>query len=222
MSVSASTFEFVDINPRVPGLSIAAEAEGGICLGIVGGKSSDHESHEELYPTNGDVRSGMRCDFVFASLPFSMFAYCEGGDPAVNEPISIAAKMAKKASAVLFRVSWVAAQRLGVDPDEYRAVVESKFGSKSWEVTTAVSDDRNDLFIAAVARKKWNGREPLPMSFPGGVAPASSTGDEILIALGYPQDFAVKYAGTDRQVVAGIVNIDNARTAISAVKSALK
>ncbi|MCZ7861731.1 hypothetical protein O9X98_10105 [Agrobacterium salinitolerans] len=220
MSVSASTFEFVDVNPGIPGLSFAARSEGGACIGVVGGKSADRDRHAEFFPSGGEA--GARCDFVFATLPFSMFAYCDGGDPAVNEPISIAAKTAKKASAILFRVSWAAAQRLGVDPDEYRAAIEGKLGSKSWEVTSAVSDDRNDLFVAAVARKKWNGREALPMSFPAVAEPESRNGDEILIALGYPEDFAAKFAGTDRKAVAGIVNIDNARTAISAVKAALK
>lgn len=222
MSVSASIFEFVDVNPGVPGLSFAARAEGGTCLGVVGGKSSDRERHAEFFPSDSQVQPGARCDFVFATLPFSMFAYCDGGDPAVNEPISIASRTAKKASAILFRVSWAAAQRLGVDPDEYRAAIEGKLGSKSWEVTSAVSDDRNDLFVAAVARKKWNGQEALPMSFPVGAEPESRNSDEILLALGYPEDFAAKYAGTDRKAVAGIVNIDNARTAISAVKAALK
>lgn len=222
MPVSASTFEFVDVNPGVPGMSFAARVEGGTCLGVVGGKSRDRDRHAEFFPSVGEWQPGTRCDFVFASLPFSMFAYCDGGDPAVNEPISIAAKTAKKASAILFRVSWAAAQRLGVDPDEYRAAIEGKLGAKSWEVTSAVSDDRNDLFISAVARKRWNGQEALPMSFPVGAESASRNADEILLAGGYPEDFAQKYAGADRKAVEGIVNVDNARTAISAVKAAIK
>jgi hypothetical protein len=222
MSVSVSIFDFVDVNPGVPGLAFAARAEGGACLGVFGGKTRDREQHAEFFPADGHWQPGIRADLVTANLPFSMFAYCDSGDPAVNEPISVAANAAKKASAILFRVSWAAAQRLGVDPDEYRSAIEGNLGSKHWEVTSAVSDDRNDLFVAAIARKKWNGKEALPMLFPNeGKSVGNETG-EILLALGYPGDFATTHADADRKPFEGIVNVSNARTAISAVIAAIR
>jgi hypothetical protein len=223
MSDISSTFDFVDIHPGVPGMAFAAKAEGGGCREAIGVKSDAREDYDTFFSPTGEALQIGRCDVVVVGLPFSMFAYCDGGDPAVADPINIAAKTAKKSSAILFRVPWSAARRLGVDADEYRSAIEGTLGAKAWEVTSAVSDCGNDLFVAAVARKKWNGREALPMSFPNS-APSSEPTDaaSVLLARGYPQAFASRYAGKSRKLVDGLVDIANARTAVSSVKAAIR
>ncbi|MBY3151055.1 hypothetical protein HFO56_01350 [Rhizobium laguerreae] len=223
MSALPSTFDFVDINPGVPGMAFAAKAEGGGCREVIGIKPETREHYEALFAPSRDVQQANRCDLVVVGLPFSMFAYCDGGDPAVSEPVAIAAKAAKKSSAILFRVPWVQARRLRVDADEYRSAIEGWLGAKAWDVTSAVSDDGNDLFVAAVARKKWNGREALPMSFPSRArSSVPSDAAAFMLARGYPQDFVSRYAGLSQKLVDGIVDIANARTAVSSVKAAIR
>ncbi|MCS4089747.1 hypothetical protein [Rhizobium sp. BK176] len=226
MSAITSTFDFVDIHPGVPGMAFAAKAEGGGCREVIGIKPEAREYYDSFFSPTGESQQAGRCDVAVVGLPFSMFAYCDGGDPAVSEPIAVAAKVAKKSSAILFRVPWNSARRLGVDADEYRSAIEGTLGAKAWEVTSAVSDCGNDLFVAAVARKKWNGREALPMAFPnpGRAAQPSGPTDaaSVLLERGYPQEFAGVYVGKSRKLVDGLVDIANARTAVSSVKAAIR
>jgi hypothetical protein len=223
MSAISSTFDFVDIHPGVPGMAFAAQAEGGGCREVIGIKPDARENYVSFFSPTGEDQQHGRCDIVLVGLPFSMFAYCDGGDPAVSEPIAVAAKAAKKSSAILFRVPWGASRRLGVDADEYRSAIEGTLGAKAWEVTSAVSDCGNDLFVAAVARKKWNGGEALPMAFPNSASSSvSSDAASVLLERGYPQEFASRYAGKSRKLVDGLVDIANARTAVSSVKAAIR
>ncbi|MDW9478835.1 hypothetical protein GOB57_09075 [Sinorhizobium meliloti] len=223
MATTEGTFGFVDINPGVPGMAFAAAAKGGVRLGVHGVTPSARGLYLEYFPQDNDELRAGSGDLVLAGLPFSMFARSDSGDPAVAEPISAAAKAGKKASAILFRVPWSRAKRLGTDPEEYRAAVEGHLGAKSWEVTSAVSDDWNDLFVCAVARRKWNGREPLPISFGVGVAPPIiSNAREILLARGYPEDFAARYPDADKQAVEVCVDVGNAVLAISGIKASTR
>lgn len=210
------TFDFVDINPGMSGMAFAAEAEGGVCVGVLRVKPTALASYEAFFGRGSAEPPTVHGELVLVGLPFSMFAHSDSGDPAVTELISLAHRASKGVSAVLFRVSWSSARRLGVDPDEYRSTIEGVFDAKKWDVTSAVSDDENDLFIAAVERGKWNGKEALPATYPGGrEVPRHSNPQEILVGHGYPENFALHNAAVDRKLVEGIVIVDNARAAIA-------
>jgi hypothetical protein len=210
------SFDFVDINPGMSGLAFAAEAVGGVCIGVHCVKVGSIEAYEDFFGRGSARPPETHGKLVLVNLPFSMFTSAASGDPAVSELISLAVKSSKGVPAVLFRVSWLAAERLGVDPEEYRATIEQAFGSDNWEVASVVSDDGNDLFVAVIARKRWNGDVPLPSSFPASLKPPKrSNPQEILLGFGYPENFALRNADVDRKLLEGIVSVNNARAAVA-------
>lgn len=209
------SFDFVDVNPGVPGMTFAAEAEGGVCVGVVGLRPSEATAHEEYFGRGSAQPPLTDADIILVGLPFSMFARAENCDPAVSAVIESSFRLAKEKTPVLFRVTWSAARRMGVEAEEYRSAVEARFGSKKWEVTSSVSNDGRDMFVCAVPRARWGGVDPLPSDFPVSVKPrARSNPQEILVTLGYPAKFALLNARLDRMVVEGAVVISNARAAI--------
>lgn len=222
MPDTKKVFNFVDVNPEMSGLAFAAEAEGGICIGVFGVKPKARESYESYFGRGSLEPPLTPCDMVLVGLPFSMFVRPENGDPAVTELIKTAFTAAKGASAILFRTPWSSAARLGVDQEEYRSTVEGILGTKKWAVAASASRDGHDLFICGVARKKWNEwSHPLP-AFPYAQKATKSTPREILLEYGYPESFALQNADVDPKLVEGIVDVRNARLAISEILKAIR
>jgi hypothetical protein len=217
------TFDFVDINPGMSGLAFAAEAEGGVCVGVHRVKSNALAAYEAFFGRGSAEPPSVHGELVLVSLPFSMFVNRDRVDPAVFDLISLAYRCSQGVSAVLFRVPWSSARRLEIDPDEYRSAIEEVFNASKWVITTAVSDDKNDLFIATIAKSKWNGNDALPATYPGGGKIArQSNPQEILIKQGYPVNFALHNAEVDRKLLDGIVIVDNARAAIAGMIGSVK
>lgn len=204
-------FSFVSLNPSVRGLEIAAHREGGACV-------LEHEvgpvGDRPFRGPAGKRRSDTKGDIVVAALPFSMFVRAEGCDPGVMDVIEQA--RAAAGSAVLFRVPWLRAARLGVAVDEYSEAVSAVFEDQRWHVSTAVTDELRDMFICAVLRRKWNGTEPLPASWPNRPE-AGTEGDALRSALGYRQDFH-RSGIRDEDMVDAV----NTQSAIACVRKALK
>ena len=215
MADDGKTFDFVDVNPGMSGMAFAAEAEGGVCVGVARIRPSQVSAYEDFFGRGSSAAPVTGCEVVLADLPFSMFVRAHKGDPAVTELVVEAARLARTASAAVFRVSWSAAGRMGVETDEYRSAVEHVFEGSKWEVRTAVSADRNDMFVFALSRVRWNGREPLPTASASAVSHLKrSNPQEILLSLGYPENFALRNAGSDSKLLEGIVDVGNARAAI--------
>lgn len=216
------SFDFVDINPGLSGMAFAAEAEGGVCVGVIGVKPRDFTMYEEFFGRGAAAAPITTADIVLVSLPFSMFVRTQNCDPAVSDLIDEAHSIseeariiAKKSTPVLFRVSWAAARRMHIEAEEYRSAVAVRFDSRKWEVTSAVSDDGNDMFVCAIPRPRWTGQDPLPSTFP--VAARARSGlnpQESLVSMGYPEKFALRHADVASNLVEGAVVISNARAAI--------
>lgn len=221
------TFDFVDVNPGFSGMAFAAEAEGGVCIGVARIKPRAVPAYEDFFGRGAAARPTNPGQVILVSLPFSMFVREESGDPAVSDLIKEAAGIAKLTkvapSIVLFRVSWSAAGRLGVTAAEYVAAVQARFDETGWVLWSVISEDGKDMFVCAVARKRWNGDAPLPASIPRCVhAGRSLNPQEILIANGYPETFALHNADIDPKLLDGIVAVGNARAALSAALASVR
>lgn len=224
----AVAFDFVDINPGMSGMAFAAEAEGGTCVGVLSIPETEKAAYEAFHGRGSAEGPSHGSRLILASLPFSMFAEGKAGDPAVSHPIRAAAKAAHvKAPApkiAIFRVPWRLAARIGVDPAEYVAAVSEGFSDERWAVTSWVSPDGADLFVTALARKYWNGNEPLSIekAASGPVLAEIGRPQEMLLALGYPSNFALHNASVSPKLIEGIVVVHNARAAVSGALKAVR
>jgi DNA (cytosine-5)-methyltransferase 1 len=109
-----------------------------------------------------------RADLALLTLPFSMFVGTERADPAVSERIELFISALDKDKGAVICVPWHL--HLGVDPDEYRAVVES-FLRKNKKLKKHVVDGlvvksrdprlQSWLFVTACVP----GQEPDPSAF---------------------------------------------------------
>ncbi len=223
MKQTLASFDFVDINPGLSGLAFAAEAEGGVCVGVLRLKPAEKAAYEAFFGRMASSPPEVGSDLVLVQLPFSMFVRSERCDPAVSDLIVEAHRISRTAKAVLFRAPWNAAQRMGVEAEEYRTAVQAEFPAARWDVSSAVSDDLNDMFICAVSRKNRNGFEPLPTAFRPVPSPVKRENpQDTLVSMGYPAQFALRYADVENRVVDGITNVENARAAISSVLAAIR
>jgi hypothetical protein len=220
------TFEFADVNPGLSGMTFAAEAEGGECVGVCGVRPGAVAGYESFFGRNSVACPGNPVDVVLVSLPFSIFAGGDNVDPAVAEPIrqaSALAKLPKKTAVILFRVPWAHADRLGVAADEYLSAIGGSFSAAVWSHHHIVSDDGRDLFVCVIAKSRWNGLSPLPATIgPAPVLPNNANPQEILSAYGYPDAFALHNAGIDPKLIDGVVCVGNARSALSAALASVR
>jgi len=231
MSLAEGSFDFVEVNPRLSGLAFAAEEAGGVRVGVTGLPPAERAAYEAYFGRGAAEPAADGCDIVLAELPFSMFVAQGSVDPAVSDTVRDALLVAMsggtrgqpRAAAMLLRAPWADARRLGVEAEGYRAAVEAAVGTKSWTVSSAVTDDGNDLFVAAVSLRFWNGREPLPAVYPRrAFVPLDRNPQEIVRHMGYPAKFALRYAGASPTLVYGITDVGNARMAVDGLLAAVR
>lgn len=214
--LSDMSFDFVDVNPALSGMAAAAESLGGTCVGVLGIGMREKVAYEEFHGRGATQPPKGSCALVVAELPFSAFAAAEKADPAVLEHIKTA-RSVRGVKAVLFRIPWKRAARVHVHPSEFEESVERVFEQKAWHVTTSVSDDRNDLFVAAVARDAWNGGEPLPAVYSTASFTDVLNPQKTLSSKGYPANLALHYADYDHRIVMEAVSVYNAKRALAQV-----
>jgi len=214
------TFDFVDVNPGLSGLHFAAEAEGGECVGVLAIKPLEIAAFEAFHGRGSAAGPEEPCDLVLTCLPFSLFARGKGCDPAVSDLVKVA-RQVKGAVASLFCVPWKKAFALGVSVDDFVSAVEAHYAADRWHVSSAVTDGHDALYICAVDRKKWNGRDTLPSIWPKTLVPANGNPQEMMAAFGYPANFALQSGATAHKIEAGIVVVHNARAAVAGVVGAI-
>jgi len=153
-----AAFLFYHVNPGASAFGFGAERAGGqpVGAGLVSAKA--RKGYVDFHGDNSvDDDPIAPFDLLIADLPYTVFPET---DPELAHVIKVAAHHARRAKAVLFRVDWSAADRMGFGPAAWEKAVAAAL--PGWEARSVVLHNQHfvpmegaELFVAAA--KSWEG-----------------------------------------------------------------